>query len=270
MKPAAFFFDLDGTLVDTETPWTLAIAAFLADRGVSAPVAELAPLVCGRSWYDIHAQLHRRYGALPPADPATDAKALRPYYDRVVTDPKSVVIPSSVAFLRKVASFAPVAIVSGSPRADVWDLARTCDVAFQLQFVLGTEDYTRGKPAPDCFLKAASMLEVDASECVVVEDSTAGVRAGRAAGMQVLALNRNRLVPQDFTGATWLVGDLSEIDVNEVFDPSGLRYHVGRVKDAAESRIQGLTVQVGKVKDAAETRLHEHLQDLTKWTTSRR
>ena len=240
MKPEAFFFDLDGTLVDTEIPWTKAIAAFLADRGVEASEGDIAPIVCGRSWYDIHADIHAKYPALPKADPVADGAALRPYYDRVVADPKSIVIESSVEFLKKVASFAPVAIVSGSPRADVWECARTCGIADRLEFVLGVEDYPRGKPAPDSFLKAATLLEVDASECVVVEDSTAGVKAGRAAGMPVLALNRNTMVPQDLTGATWLVGDLSEINIDTEFDPSGIRYHVRKVRDMTSSKIQDL------------------------------
>ena len=241
MKPAAFFFDLDGTLVDTETPWTKAIVAFLRDRGVAASEDDIAPIVCGRSWYDIHSDLHARYEALPKTTAASDARALRPYYDRVVTDPKSVVLRSSVEFLKKVASFAPVAIVSGSPRADVWDLARTCGIADLLEFVLGTEDYARGKPAPDSFLKAASTLEVDASECVVVEDSTAGVKAGVAAGMRVLALDRNEKIPQMFTGATWIVKDLSEINVDIEFEPSGIRYQVKKVRDLTSSKIQDLT-----------------------------
>jgi beta-phosphoglucomutase-like phosphatase (HAD superfamily) len=45
----------------------------------------------------------------------------------------------------------------------------------------------RGKPAPDLFLHAAARMSHDPARCVVVEDSTAGVQAGRAAGMRVLA-----------------------------------------------------------------------------------
>ena len=66
-------------------------------------------------------------------------------------------------------------------------------------------------------LAAASKLDVDASECVVVEDSSAGVAAGRAAGMRVLGIDRNMVVRQDFTGCDWLVHDLSEMDVSAVF-----------------------------------------------------
>ena len=215
--PAAFLFDLDGTLVDTEMLWARAISMFLADRGADMPPNDLAALVFGHSWFDIHSELHRLFPKLPPASSAEDAVALRPYYRRLAADPASTVIPGSVEFFRKAARLAPCVIVSGSPRCDVEAAAETCGIAKQLEFVLGGEDYARGKPAPDGFLKAAEMLDVDASECVVVEDSSAGVAAGRAAGMHVLGLDRNEIAPQDFTGCEWLVHDLSEMDVDAVF-----------------------------------------------------
>ena len=218
--PAAFLFDLDGTLVDTEMLWTRAIAAFLEDRGVSMPLPSLSALVCGHSWLDIQSGIHREFPQLPPATAAEDAAVLRQYYNKLAVDPAETIIPGSVEFLKKAARLAPCVIVSGSPHCDVQTAAETCGIARLLSFVLGAEDYGRGKPAPDSFLKAAEMLDVDASECVVVEDSSAGVAAGRAAGMHVLGLDRNDAVPQDFTGCEWLVHDLSEMDVDAVFGES--------------------------------------------------
>ena len=55
------------------------------------------------------------------------------------------------------------------------------------------------------------------ADCVVVEDSTVGVKAGVAAGMKVIALDRAALVPQTYGGETWRVKDLSEIDVGKEF-----------------------------------------------------
>ena len=215
--PAAFLFDLDGTLVDTEMVWARAIAAFLADRGVSATLEHLAALVFGHSWPDIQATLHAEFPQLTPATAAEDGAALKPYYVRLAADPTQQIIPGSVEFFRKAVRLAPCAVVSGSFHADVLAAAEMCGIARQLEFVLGSEDYARGKPAPDGFLKAAELLDVDASECVVVEDSTAGVAAGRAAGMHVLGLDRNSVMRQDFGGCEWLVHDLSEIDVDAVF-----------------------------------------------------
>jgi len=217
MTPAAFLFDLDGTLIDSETLWARAICDWLADHGQKSDPDAIAKLVFGHSWLDIHAAIHTAFPALGPAKPIEDACALRPYYARLATDPKKLVIGSAVDFLRKVSRLAPCAIVSGSPHKDVEEAAALCDVAENIAFVLGAEDYGRGKPAPDGYLAAASKLDVDASECVVVEDSTAGVAAGRAAGMRVLGVDRNTVARQDFTGCDWLVHDLSEIDALAVF-----------------------------------------------------
>ena len=217
MKPAAFLFDLDGTLVDTEALWTEAIVEWLADRGAQTTVEEIAPVVFGHSWLDIQATLHERFPALPKTGAEEDANTLRPYYARRAVNPASQIIPGAVDFLRKVSRIAPCVIVSGSPHDDAVQAAELCGVENLLRFVLGAEDYGRGKPAPDGYLKAASLLEVDASECVVVEDSTAGVQAGRAAGMRVIGVDRNQRAPQDFAGCEWLVHDLSELDVHAVF-----------------------------------------------------
>ena len=217
MKPAAFLFDLDGTLLDTEALWAEAIVEWLADHGAAATVDEIAPVVFGHSWLDIQATLHERFPALPKTGPEEDAKTLRPYYARRAVNPESQIIPGAVSFLKKVSRIAPCVVVSGSPHDDVVKAIELCGVENLVRFVLGAEDYGRGKPAPDGYLKAASLLEVDASECVVVEDSTAGVQAGRAAGMRVIGVDRNKRAPQDFAGCEWLVHDLSELDVHGVF-----------------------------------------------------
>jgi mannitol-1-/sugar-/sorbitol-6-phosphatase len=50
------------------------------------------------------------------------------------------------------------------------------------------EDVVRGKPDPECYLRAAELLAVLPDELIVVEDAPAGVAAGRAAGCRVLAV----------------------------------------------------------------------------------
>ena len=244
MKPAAFLFDLDGTLMDTERAWTVAIVDWLAARGQKAAYDDVLRLVYGRSWPDIDAALHTTYPALGTANPVEDAKSLRPYNRALLENPESQVIPGAVAFLRKVARFAPCVIVSGSPHADVVTAAATCGVSGLVRFVLGAEDYARGKPAPDGFLKAATMLDVDASECVVVEDSTAGVAAGRAAGMHIIGVDRQSSCQQDFSGCDWLVHDLSELDVQTEFgEDVGLKE---QAKTKARSLIDRIVLRCPK------------------------
>ena len=57
--------------------------------------------------------------------------------------------------------------------------------------MVSADDVPRGKPAPDIFLRAAELLGVPPGECVVIEDSVAGVAAGRAAGMKVIGITNS-------------------------------------------------------------------------------
>jgi len=80
-------------------------------------------------------------------------------------------------------------VASGSPRDRVLVCLEVAAIGkcFTPEQVFTREDVPgRGKPEPDMFLLAAKSMGVDPSDCVVVEDSTAGVRAAQAAGMEVV------------------------------------------------------------------------------------
>lgn len=217
MKPAAFLFDLDGTLVDTEKVWAMAIVDMVVEAGGRTTLDDILGMVIGRNWLDIHAALQERFPMLGGRSPMEDAVVLRSHYEAHAGDPRSMRIEDSISFYRAVSAIAPCAVVSGSPASDVAAAIEMCGLTDVTRLILGAGDYARGKPDPSGYLKAAELLGVAPSGCVVVEDSTVGVRAGLAAGMKVLALDRSNAVRQDYTGATWRVGSLAEIDVGKEF-----------------------------------------------------
>jgi sugar-phosphatase len=61
--------------------------------------------------------------------------------------------------------------------------------------LVAAEDVTQGKPAPDCFVLAATRLGVAASECLVFEDAPAGIAAGEAAGATVIVITATHAHP---------------------------------------------------------------------------
>lgn len=218
VKPAAFLFDLDGTLVDTEIVWARAIVDFVHSRGGETDLDTILPMVVGRNWIDIDRSLHARYPVIGESSPADDAVVLRKFYDSHAGDPAAMRIEGSIEFLKKVSAIAPCAIVSGSPHDDVAIAARVCGVENRLSLILGAGEYEAGKPSPSGYLRAAELLGVDPADCVVIEDSEVGVASGVAAGMRVIALDRGvNPVPQTYSGQTWLVRDLSEIDIEREF-----------------------------------------------------
>ncbi len=218
MLPKAFLFDFDGTLMDTEAVWTRAIVDMVVSRGGKTTFRQILPSVIGRNWLEIDKWLHAKFPELGNTTPMQDAIELRRHYNRRIDgDPRALRINSSIDFFRKAAELATCAIVTGSPRDDVAAMIALCGLAEKTAFVLGAGEYERGKPAPDCYIKAADLLGVCPEDCVVIEDSAVGVQAGVAAGMRVIALDRRKDMPQVFSGQTWLVHDLSEFDFEKEF-----------------------------------------------------
>jgi mannitol-1-/sugar-/sorbitol-6-phosphatase len=78
--------------------------------------------------------------------------------------------------------------------------------------MITSSDVKIGKPDPEPYLKAAAKLSFNGSECIVVEDAAAGVRAGKAAGARVIAftttMNRSDL---EAAGADWIVRNCADI-----------------------------------------------------------
>ncbi|MBD5145619.1 MAG: HAD-IA family hydrolase [Ruminococcus sp.] len=79
--------------------------------------------------------------------------------------------------------------------------------------VIGGEEITCGKPNPEIVLKAINLLNMDASEVALVEDSVAGLEAGRKAGVYCIAIKRN--AKNVFAEYDQLINNLSEIKLNK-------------------------------------------------------
>ncbi|MFF5704693.1 HAD-IA family hydrolase [Streptomyces sp. NPDC012794] len=81
---------------------------------------------------------------------------------------------------------------------------------FEEEWIFSAEDVGQDKPAPDLFLHAADMMGVAPARCVVVEAGGAGVRAARAAGMDVFGFTS--VVPaEELAGATACFGEMKEL-----------------------------------------------------------
>lgn len=73
------------------------------------------------------------------------------------------------------------------------------------------QDVEHGKPDPEVFLKAAKLIDIPPQNCVVVEDAVNGMKAGKAAGMRVVARKADYNKNQDFSFADFVITDLKEL-----------------------------------------------------------
>ena len=178
----AVLFDLDGTLVDTESQTDAAIGAIAARHGVAGftlPHGETR----GRTWTHVADTMRARTGIDVPA--AVLAGTLLAYWNEAVTEAPAV--PGAQQAMRAaVAAGLRLAVVSSSPRSVISHFLVRLAVGdcVGTQARIGADSVRKGKPDPEGFLLAARALAADPAATLVFEDSQAGLLAARAAGMR--------------------------------------------------------------------------------------
>jgi HAD superfamily hydrolase (TIGR01509 family) len=128
---------------------------------------------------DIVRRLNEKFGSNLDVEEVVERK--EHYYRDSI--PQVEPMHEVIAFAREYHGKIPLAVASGGHRDLVERTLRELAVAELFDAVVTAEDYVRGKPAPDPFLKAAELLRVEPAHCLVFEDTVTGAEAARAAGM---------------------------------------------------------------------------------------
>ncbi len=175
----AVIFDLDGTLLDTESLTQAAGLQAFADCGEVVDPAFLHGLI-GRD--DVTGA-----GIVRAHFPKMDFDAFALVWKRRVIEQYSQGIPlkpGTHELLRAIEL--PMALATSSTRAQLDFKMGVTDIAAYFRHFVTFNDVSHAKPAPDPFLLAAKLLDVDPTRCVAFEDSEAGAEAAHRAGMIVV------------------------------------------------------------------------------------
>ncbi len=181
--------DCDGVLVDTEAPANRVLVELMGEVGLHLTLEESNALFRGRTMPMCYEIIEERIGRPLPADFDAEfdrrehtalaaADLAMPGVHEALTGIDALGLGTCVA---SSGSTAKMRVTLGG--AGLWD-------RFEGRIYSAVEHVDRGKPHPDVFEYAARAQGAEAAGCVVVEDSPAGVRAGRAAGMRVLGFAR--------------------------------------------------------------------------------
>jgi beta-phosphoglucomutase-like phosphatase (HAD superfamily) len=108
----------------------------------------------------------------------------------------------------------PRALVTGSSREEARQVL--VHLAHRFDVVVAAEDVERSKPHPDGYLKAIAALGVGANECLVIEDSHAGIAAGRAAGCVVVGVRAGNFGGWDQSHAHVVIDTLDDLTASLV------------------------------------------------------
>jgi HAD superfamily hydrolase (TIGR01509 family) len=186
MNYKAVLFDMDGVIVDSEP---LHIAAFQA--------------TLKRYGHDLTQEQYKQYFA-----GKTDEAGFRQYFDFInetvdlsfflnektkaylaLAADQLVPYPGVIDFIYELSTRnVPLALVTGSLRVEAEVTLKTLHMAKVFSVVVAAEDIAQSKPSPEGYLKGTKALNVEPTNCIVIEDAPSGVRAAKAAGMKCLAI----------------------------------------------------------------------------------
>ena len=180
----AFLFDMDGTLLNSiaaaERVWSI-----WAERH-GLDVDAFLPTIHGARAVDT---ITRQ--ALPGVDPEVEAQWIT---DAELNDVDGVVaIPGAVEFLKGLPAD-QWALVTSAPKALALRRLQAAGIPVPAVWVTA-EDVANGKPDPGCYLLGAKRLGISIEDCLVFEDATVGIRAGEAAGADVVVVTSAHLEP---------------------------------------------------------------------------
>ena len=209
MKPfQAIIFDMDGVIVDSEPLHERAFREVLQEIGYGQSHGIDFPAYYGMSdlvvWRDFMAR-HR------PPQSLEELLARKEEKFTALLQREEPLFDGLPELLEKVSARYSLALASGSRHPTINVVLDLRGLRRLFRVVVSSEDIAHGKPAPDIFLRAAELLNVAAKDCCVIEDSAAGVEAGLAAGMTVIAIT-NSLSPEKLARATKVVSTYGEME----------------------------------------------------------
>lgn len=187
LDPEGVVFDMDGVLCDSEPLWADARFAVAEALGSSITIDDFHAFY-GSNTLQWSAGMAKLFNYPDPAHVArlTIDHLLNAYRNGAIRP-----IPSGIAALRRAAARGPVAVASGSPREVIGTVLEILGLSDVVREYVSCDEVAGGKPLPDVYLEACRRIGITPERSLAIEDSLAGARAGKAAGMTVV------LVPLD-------------------------------------------------------------------------
>ena len=192
MEIKAVLFDMDGLMIDTESLSTEAFINSAKAQGYNMTKEETLKVLgftkvnIYQFWIDYFQGTN------------VDGKKLVDDHYEYIENVLYTVGPEKMPYVEELLKYLrennyKIAVASSSDTADIKNNLEKTKLEKYIDEIASGAEVENGKPAPDVFLLAAERLGVDAKDCLILEDSKAGIKAGKASGAMVF------MVPDMFT-----------------------------------------------------------------------
>jgi HAD superfamily hydrolase (TIGR01509 family) len=204
----AVVFDMDGVLIDSEQVWDDVREALARERGGRWHERAQRDMM-GMSSPEWSRYMHESIG-LAETPEEINRIVVERMLERYAAGPPW--LPGALEAVRRAAASVTLGLASSSNRELIDRVLDAGGIATLFGATVSSEEVARGKPAPDVYLEVARRLGVAPERCVAVEDSHAGIRSAKAAGMRCVAIPNAHFPPGDAVAeADAVVASLAEL-----------------------------------------------------------
>lgn len=214
----AIIFDMDGVIVDTEALHAKTKVAILAQYGIDCQEEECLPYR-GRSSDDFFREYLAKHQRQIPLREIV-AKKHQTFLQQLKTGANIEPIPGVLKLIHELhAAKMRLALASSSARANIEFFLQQFKIYDFFEIIASGAELPLSKPDPTIYLETIAALGLDASDCAVIEDSTAGILAAKRAGAYCIAYRDPRYLAyaQDISEADWQISDFGELSAQKLF-----------------------------------------------------
>jgi beta-phosphoglucomutase len=203
-------FDMDGVIVDTEPVHRYAYFRHFEELGIGVSDDEYAQFT-GRSTKNVYQHLKDRHGL--PHEVGELVLSKREHFNRAFDEKPDLELLDGVRRLIEDLHQHGLELIlaSSASHSTINRVMRRFALEPYFTHLLSGEDFPRSKPDPAIFARAAALATASPAECVVIEDSSNGVTAAKAAGLYCIGYNSEHSPLQDLSHADLVVAHFNEL-----------------------------------------------------------
>ncbi|MFL9844022.1 HAD family hydrolase [Flavobacterium rhizosphaerae] len=208
-------FDMDGVVVDTEPLSHRANFAFYKSLGIEV-TDDVYTTFIGNSDRNIIQKVKNIYGVEAPEDELLE-KGLKYYCEAFDNDKTLELMPGVKKLIEDLYNNGmTILLASSSSKVKIDRVFNRFGLDKYFSHKISGQDFEFSKPHPAIFLEAVAKSGFTANECVVIEDSTNGVKAANAAGVFCIGYKNDEHSVQDISLADMKISDFSQLDYEKI------------------------------------------------------